>query len=138
VKYNLVCTVRSTSSAQRLNRELIATRWDGRGDSWGAGSAGSASRAQEWDFDFPPTLVAKFRTMDRTDQGVPPAATTAAREISLVRVRARTADTNSWTKLQRLRRVHHYRLEHVSRCLGSAALRGGTDDGSILRLIRGD
>ena len=50
-----------------------------------------------------------LRTMDRTGQGVPPAATTAAREISLVRVRARTADTNSWTKLQRLRRVHHYR-----------------------------
>ena len=76
--------------------------------------------------------------MDRTGQGVPPAATTAVMEISLVRVRARTADTDSWTKLQRLRRVHHYRPEHVSRCLGSAALRGGTDDVSILRLIRGD
>ena len=77
--------------------------------------------------------------MDRTGQGVlPPAATTAARGISLVRVRDRTADTDSWTKLQRLRRVRHYRPEHVSRCLGSAALRGGTDDGSILRLIRGD
>jgi hypothetical protein len=47
--------------------------------------------------------------MDRTGQGVPPAATTVAREISLVRVRARTADTDRWTKLQRLRRVHHYR-----------------------------
>ena len=62
--------------------------------------AGSASRAQEWDFDFPPTLVAKCRTMDRTDQGVPPAATTAARGISLARVRARTADTDSWTKVR--------------------------------------
>jgi hypothetical protein len=37
-----------------------------------------------------------------------------------------------------IRRIRHYRPEHVSRCLGSAALRGGTDDGSILRLIRGD
>ena len=27
---------------------------------WRTGSAGSASRAQEWDFDFPPTLVAKY------------------------------------------------------------------------------
>jgi hypothetical protein len=39
-----------------------------------------------------------FRVMDRICQGVPPAATTAARGISLVRVRARTADTDSWTK----------------------------------------
>ena len=39
--------------------------------------------------------------MDRTGQGVlPPAATTAARGISLVRVRDRTADTDSWTKLR--------------------------------------
>ena len=54
------CSVDLTSSTWRLNRELIATRRDGRGDSWGARSAGSASRAQEWDFDFPPTLVAKY------------------------------------------------------------------------------
>ena len=46
-----------------------------------------------------------------------------------------TADTDSWTKL---RRLHHRQPEHVSRCLGSAALRGGYDDDSILRLIRDD
>ena len=74
--------------------------------------------------------------MDRTGQGVlPPAATTAARGISLVRVRARTADTDSWTKL---RRLHYHQPEHVSACLGSAALRGGYDDDSILRLTRDD
>ena len=38
--------------------------------------------------------------MGRTSQGVPLAATTAARGISLVRVRDRTADTDSWTKLR--------------------------------------
>ena len=35
------------------------------------------------------------RVMDRTGHGVPPAATIAAREISLVQVRARIADTDS-------------------------------------------
>ena len=45
-----------------------------------------------------------------------------------------TADTDNWTKL---RRLHHHQPEHVSTCLGSAALHGGID-GSILRLIRGD
>jgi hypothetical protein len=46
-----------------------------------------------------------------------------------------TADTDSWTKL---RRLHHYQSEHVSACLGSAAMWGGYDDDSILRLTRGD
>jgi hypothetical protein len=46
-----------------------------------------------------------------------------------------TADTDSWTKL---RRLHHHQPEHVSACLGSAALRGGYDDDSILRLTRDD
>ena len=74
--------------------------------------------------------------MDRTGQGVlPPAATTAARGISLVRVRDRTADTDSWTKL---RWIHYHQPEHVRACLGSAALRGGYDDDSILRLTRDD
>jgi hypothetical protein len=38
--------------------------------------------------------------MGRTGQGVPPVATTAAKGISLVRVRDRTADTASSTKLR--------------------------------------
>jgi hypothetical protein len=46
-----------------------------------------------------------------------------------------TTDTDSWTKL---RRLHHHQLEHVSVCLGSAALRGGYDDDYILRLTRDD
>jgi hypothetical protein len=46
-----------------------------------------------------------------------------------------TADTASLTKL---RRLHHHQTEHVSACLGSAALRGGYYDDSILRLTRGD
>jgi hypothetical protein len=46
-----------------------------------------------------------------------------------------TADTDSWTKL---RRVHHHQREHVSACLGSAALRGVYDADSILPLTRGD
>jgi hypothetical protein len=46
-----------------------------------------------------------------------------------------TDDTDSWTKL---RRLHHHQPEHVSACLGSAALRGGYDDDSILRLTRDD
>jgi hypothetical protein len=46
-----------------------------------------------------------------------------------------TTDTDSWTKL---RQLHHHLPEHVSACLGSAALRGGYDDDSILRLTRDD
>ena len=40
---------------------------------------GLASREQEWDFDFPPTLVEiYFSERGRTGQVVPLAATTAA------------------------------------------------------------
>jgi hypothetical protein len=46
-----------------------------------------------------------------------------------------TADTDSWTKLWWL---HYHQPEHVRACLGSAALRGGYDDDSILRLTRDD
>jgi hypothetical protein len=46
-----------------------------------------------------------------------------------------TADTDSCTKLWWL---HYHQPEHVSACLGSAALRGGYDDDSILRLTRDD
>jgi hypothetical protein len=35
-------------------------------------------------------------------------------------------------------RFHHHQPEHVSACLGSAALRGGYDDDSILRLTGDD
>ena len=45
------------------------------------------------------------------------------------------ANTYSWTKLWWL---HYDQPEHVSACLGSATLRGGYDDGSILRLTRDD
>ena len=54
------CTSMIELFGMALIRESIATRWDGRGDSWGAGSAGSASRAREWDFYSPPTLVEKY------------------------------------------------------------------------------
>jgi hypothetical protein len=46
-----------------------------------------------------------------------------------------TADTDSWIKL---RWIHYHQPEHVRACLGSAALRGGYDDDSILRLTRDD
>ena len=61
----------------------------------------------------------------------------AARHNTLVLscTRTGTADTDNWTKL---RRLHHHQPEHVSACLGSAALRGGYDDDSILRLTRDD
>jgi hypothetical protein len=45
------------------------------------------------------------------------------------------ADTKNWTKL---RRLQHHQPEHVSACLGSAALWGGYADDSILRLTRDD
>ena len=46
-----------------LIRESIATRWDGRGESWGAGSVEIPERPRvhrNGVFCFPPTLVEKY------------------------------------------------------------------------------
>ena len=68
-----------------------------------------------------------FGAMDRTYCGdvllhkVPTTATTA---VVGGYYRTSTANTDSWTKL---RRLHYYQPEHVSRYLGSATLRGDYD-----------
>ena len=98
---------------------------------------GSTSRAQQWGFHYPPTLVDIIEL----------------RNVLLATYRGRryptgyrnegsgnyryeyTADTDSWTKL---RRLHYHQPEHVSACLGSATMWGGYDDDSILRLTRDD
>ena len=104
---------------------------------WRTGSAGSASRAQQWVLlpSHPCGYILEL-------WNVLPATSRWRRYPTGYRNEGSgnyryeyTADTDSCTKL---RWLHYHQPAHVSACLGSAALRGGYDDDSILRLTRDD